>query len=690
MGYSINTYTYSGGPRVFDTGFALGVLDDDHIQVFVAGELDGLGEQIYRTFVYDANTEQVTVNDEIATGSSVTVQRTVPKDDLTVSFESGDDVSKRNLDRQATQCIMAAHEVLDGRISDINTIIDQTTANVEAAQTAQAAAEAAAAATESDVVDAELAQTTAVQAAADATAALATLSNEVTLAEAARDAAETAQSAAEAAASTAVSEVAGLETAITDEIEEYHNPVVAVIDIDTTDSITIPAGFHTLRNTTYRIIGERVNDTYGPAILVEAGAVIDELNIVTDGVAAYAGSLSDGASGVACIVNICDIEGSCRVGKITASLETGQVQVWNHGVFGGSPKPLVRVIGDGTQIGFLDSAGYSYAISVQNVQKFRLGGARITGYQKGVHIRTSRDVQLGPIVCAERFSSYSVNPGRNGLHISDSVDVTVAPLSISDSTEHAIYVSGGADYVAGTDGTDVSHYGSKRIAFSSIYIARAGRSGLKCKAVQNGAVGSADAPNEDIVTGPIHVRGVWDITTAGSDDDGASDGSGNADGIKIEHTDRCTIASLTVVPNTPGNMSYSCQYGATITSCRWFNLGNTLVSGCGVAGLRIRDGRGDSAQINIPSITVRNSAGDAFVVAHASSNFRGGYIGLHAHTIAGNLISWTGSGAEIPSGWNVFINAEYYAVSGATKNVSSADPDARVRLVNLQSAFSSL
>lgn len=118
--YSILCFTYDTGPQVFEATFALGCLTPNHIQVYIEGDVDGLGEQNYLAFTYDAITETVTVTDTIvipsnATEVTVVLTRTVPKDELYISFGGGADVTRTNIDGMITYTLMALHEVLDGR-----------------------------------------------------------------------------------------------------------------------------------------------------------------------------------------------------------------------------------------------------------------------------------------------------------------------------------------------------------------------------------------------------------------------------------------------------------------------------------------------------------------------------------------------------------------------------------------------
>lgn len=118
--YSILQFSYTGGDTIFEATFALGCLTPNHIQVFVEGDVGGLGEQNYLSFTYDRQTETVTVLDEIEIPDgedevTVIVQRTVPKESLYLSFNSGADVTRTNMDGMVRYTLMALHEVLDGR-----------------------------------------------------------------------------------------------------------------------------------------------------------------------------------------------------------------------------------------------------------------------------------------------------------------------------------------------------------------------------------------------------------------------------------------------------------------------------------------------------------------------------------------------------------------------------------------------
>jgi hypothetical protein len=157
MAYSRVPFTYTSGPQVFPTNFALGVLEIDHIKVYVDGVVDGLGNPIEYAFTYNVATGNVTVTDALTPGQTGVIVRQVPIDALIADFEAGADVSKRNLVRAVKQTLMSVQEAADGReadsqliqdtVAEVNAIADgiadnvaQTTADRIAAQAAATAA----------------------------------------------------------------------------------------------------------------------------------------------------------------------------------------------------------------------------------------------------------------------------------------------------------------------------------------------------------------------------------------------------------------------------------------------------------------------------------------------------------------------------------------------------------------------
>ena len=118
MGYSVNRYVYNGGPQQFNLNFALGYVSRSHVFCYIEGELDGSGNQVYKSFDWiDDNTIEVT--DTLTVGQEVTVQRVVPKQQLYVDFTNEGTATRRNLNTGFRQSLMAVHELLDGFLGDV-------------------------------------------------------------------------------------------------------------------------------------------------------------------------------------------------------------------------------------------------------------------------------------------------------------------------------------------------------------------------------------------------------------------------------------------------------------------------------------------------------------------------------------------------------------------------------------------
>lgn len=161
MPFSTNTFTYNGGARTFTISLALGYLKESDIKCFVVGELDGNGDQLFRAFTFDSEFV-VNLTADLNSGQQITVQRTVDKATLDVDFETGGDVTPRNLMILAKQGMMSVQEILDGRVSTFDPV------NAAAAALAsQVAAAASAAAAAQSAEDAEVQDLTAYRTAVD-------------------------------------------------------------------------------------------------------------------------------------------------------------------------------------------------------------------------------------------------------------------------------------------------------------------------------------------------------------------------------------------------------------------------------------------------------------------------------------------------------------------------------------------
>ncbi|SEN67764.1 Phage Tail Collar Domain [Pseudorhodobacter antarcticus] len=126
MGLSRLEYPYTGGPRTFAVNFALGYLNKEDVQVYVQGELDALGDQIFRAFTWNGDAE-VQVTDAIAVDTVVVVVRTVARDQLVLDVSGTASFTRATLVRGFKQVMMTVHEFLDGRVAafdGISTIQD--------------------------------------------------------------------------------------------------------------------------------------------------------------------------------------------------------------------------------------------------------------------------------------------------------------------------------------------------------------------------------------------------------------------------------------------------------------------------------------------------------------------------------------------------------------------------------------
>ncbi len=156
MPYSKQSYNYTTGARTFTLSLASGYDFATNISVYVEGELDGGGAQIFRTFTFDSEFV-INVTDSIANPSVVVILRTVSPTVFSVDFEAGDDVTKRNLQLAFRQQFFLMQEILDGRVDGVDIVAEAANA-AAAAQSAfddaaSAAASAAAAAASAASID---------------------------------------------------------------------------------------------------------------------------------------------------------------------------------------------------------------------------------------------------------------------------------------------------------------------------------------------------------------------------------------------------------------------------------------------------------------------------------------------------------------------------------------------------------
>ncbi len=114
MALTTNSFTYAGGAQTFTVSLGLGYDEATDIEVYVVGELDGEGDQIFRTYTFDSEFV-VRVTEDLAVDDVVVVRRTVSKTTQKVDFENGGDVTPRNLQLQYRHIFQLLQEALDGR-----------------------------------------------------------------------------------------------------------------------------------------------------------------------------------------------------------------------------------------------------------------------------------------------------------------------------------------------------------------------------------------------------------------------------------------------------------------------------------------------------------------------------------------------------------------------------------------------
>lgn len=129
MGLSTNTTPYTGGVQTFPVSFALDFLERSHVKVYVAGELDGANEQVYRAFTWNSDSE-ILVTDPLTIGDNVVVERTVSKVNLEVDFTAPGTATRQNLSRSVRHSFHAIHEFMDGRLSQSGEFIASLTPGI--------------------------------------------------------------------------------------------------------------------------------------------------------------------------------------------------------------------------------------------------------------------------------------------------------------------------------------------------------------------------------------------------------------------------------------------------------------------------------------------------------------------------------------------------------------------------------
>ncbi len=116
--YTVKEYTYTG-QATFPINFPLGILSRTHVAVQVNDAVDGNDEPQNYTDIEWVSDAEIIING-LSQNDNVKIRRTVPKTQLLTAFSSGADITRENMDDQAKQAIMVYHEVLDGRLQDVD------------------------------------------------------------------------------------------------------------------------------------------------------------------------------------------------------------------------------------------------------------------------------------------------------------------------------------------------------------------------------------------------------------------------------------------------------------------------------------------------------------------------------------------------------------------------------------------
>ncbi len=124
MALSVIVYPGDGVRTQFNIPFALGYIKESDVTARVDGEVDGAGNQIYRTLVF-LSPEIVEVQGPVVpVGTNIIFERTVVQDELIVDYEDGDVINEDNMNTSQKQMIMLVHQVLDGRFAQFQSGFD--------------------------------------------------------------------------------------------------------------------------------------------------------------------------------------------------------------------------------------------------------------------------------------------------------------------------------------------------------------------------------------------------------------------------------------------------------------------------------------------------------------------------------------------------------------------------------------
>ncbi|QOE32108.1 tail fiber protein [Rhizobium phage Palo] len=119
MAYSRVVIPGDGTTTQITASFALGVISQSDVKVYVTGENDGAGNIIYRDYTLITPTLYGVQGDPAPVGEFYVVERRVSKEELVVDWESQEPITEENLNIMQKQAIMISHEALDNTVSSV-------------------------------------------------------------------------------------------------------------------------------------------------------------------------------------------------------------------------------------------------------------------------------------------------------------------------------------------------------------------------------------------------------------------------------------------------------------------------------------------------------------------------------------------------------------------------------------------
>lgn len=122
MALSRMEYPYAGTNQ-FVLAFALGYLSRDTLKAYVVGELDGNGDQVYRTLTFITD-NLVEVSGVLENGNVIRIDRNTKRNELINNYTKRTSITNENLLQSFKQALHLSHETLDGRMATLSEPLD--------------------------------------------------------------------------------------------------------------------------------------------------------------------------------------------------------------------------------------------------------------------------------------------------------------------------------------------------------------------------------------------------------------------------------------------------------------------------------------------------------------------------------------------------------------------------------------